>query len=165
MKKLFTLILTALIFFVFCSGTNLIICCGDNTLIKEDAVLFDGSSDNRVCYTAAEENAETYRIGAENNLLKTEAGKKRLTGYSGRLSRVPWFWLTAVAVVIGFAAAIITVSVMKSRLKSVRFQSAAGDYVRDGSFNLTDSNDRYLYCTVTRTERPKQSDNSGKGNI
>lgn len=90
----------------------------------------------------------------------SQYGNRYGGGYADKLRAAPWFWIVCIALVIGFIAAIITVSVMKSKLKSVRYQSAAGDYIREGSFNLTEKSDHYLYCTVTRTARPKDNDNS-----
>lgn len=59
----------------------------------------------------------------------------------------------AVGVLIGF----ITVSAMKSQLKSVRMQGAASNYLTQGSLNLTVSTDHFLYENTTRT--PKANSN------
>lgn len=64
------------------------------------------------------------------------------------------FKAVLIAVGVGFIPAIITVSVMKGQLKSVKFQPTASQYVRSGSFELTGKSDRYLYSTVRKTERP-----------
>ncbi len=68
------------------------------------------------------------------------------------------FKAVLIAVGVGFVPAIITVSVMKGQLKSVKFQPTATQYVRSGSFELTGKSDRYLYSTVTKTERPDARD-------
>lgn len=60
-----------------------------------------------------------------------------------------------VGVVIGF----IGVSIMKSKLKSVHKNDKAANYVRNGSMQVTQSNDIYLYRTVNR--RRRESSNSG----
>lgn len=62
-----------------------------------------------------------------------------------------------ISVVVGLIVAAIATSIMKSKLKSVRYQNQAADYVKSGSMNLTLSRDFYLYRTVTRTEKPKES--------
>ena len=49
---------------------------------------------------------------------------------------------------------------MRAQLKSVRTQDSAVDYVRQGSMELTRSNDIFLYHTVTKTAKPKDSDSS-----
>ena len=64
---------------------------------------------------------------------------------------------------IGFLIAIIAVSVMKSKLKSVRRQPAASSYIRPDSFQVTQSQDIFLYRNVTRTARPKDTGSSSGG--
>ena len=57
----------------------------------------------------------------------------------------------------------VVVSVMKSQLRSVAFQENAASYVREGSMNLTNSRELFLYRDVHRTERPKESRSSDSG--
>lgn len=66
-----------------------------------------------------------------------------------------------ISVVIGFIIALIVVGVMKSKLKSVRFQPAANSYLKKDSLKITEKSDLFLYTTVTRTEKPKDNDSSG----
>ncbi len=65
-----------------------------------------------------------------------------------------------IAAVSGAIVALIIVLSMKSKLKSVRSQKTASNYVRSGSFMLTKDLDLYLYRTVTRTRR---ADNNSGG--
>lgn len=67
------------------------------------------------------------------------------------------------ALLIGFIVALIAVGIMKGKLKSVRAQRAADNYVVDGSLNVTNSSELFLYRTVTRTARPRDEDNGGGG--
>lgn len=62
---------------------------------------------------------------------------------------------------VGFAIAMFVVATMKGQLKSVFMQSEAGNYVRQGSMNVTESRDVFLYRKVSRTQKPKndRSDN------
>ena len=64
---------------------------------------------------------------------------------------------------IGLVLAWVVVSVMKSQLRSVAFQENAASYVREGSMNLTNSRELFLYRDVQRTEHveEKNSDSSG----
>lgn len=62
------------------------------------------------------------------------------------------------SLVVGFIIALITVSAMKAKLKSVRAQNYASNYVRADSLNLRESSDRFLYSHTTRTEKPKDDD-------
>lgn len=75
---------------------------------------------------------------------------------------MPWYWIP-LSLLIGFLIACIAVGAMKGKLRSVRFQPAAGSYVRPGSFAVTASRDQYLYRTVSRTARPKDTDSSSGG--
>lgn len=65
-----------------------------------------------------------------------------------------------ISLVFGLIVALIVVSSMKSQLKSVGMQRGAANYVRKGSFNITQSRDIYLYRNVTRTARPKETSSS-----
>lgn len=65
-----------------------------------------------------------------------------------------------ISLAVGFTIAIIVVFVMKSKLKSVRFQGAANSYIKSNSLNISESRDMYLYSTVSRTPRPKETNNS-----
>ena len=66
------------------------------------------------------------------------------------------------AVGIGLVLAWVVVRVMKSQLRSVAFQENAASYVREGSMNLTNSRELFLYRDVDRTEHveAKDSDSS-----
>lgn len=63
-----------------------------------------------------------------------------------------------ISVVVGIIIGFIGSGIMKSKLKSVSYQSGAADYVVPDSFKLNDSRDIYLYSTVTKTERQTDKD-------
>jgi len=69
--------------------------------------------------------------------------------------------LTQAAVLgsIGIAAVLSTSVMMakRSQLKSVRFNDAACDYVRAGSFRVTNQRDSFLYRNVTRIPKPQSN--------
>ena len=81
---------------------------------------------------------------------------------SGNMPKEPMKpgWIL-VAVIAGFILSFITVGTMKGKLKTVRFQPAANSYMKAGSMNITESRDMFLYNTVTRTAKPKDSDSGG----
>ena len=62
---------------------------------------------------------------------------------------------------MGFILSLIIVGRMKAKLKTVRFQAAAGSYIKDGSLKINESRDMFLYNTVTRTAKPKDNDSGG----
>lgn len=64
-----------------------------------------------------------------------------------------------VAIVIGVVIAILIVLKMVSKLKTVHHQKDADSYVVCGSMNVTESRDMFLYHTVTRTAKPKNTSN------
>lgn len=57
------------------------------------------------------------------------------------------------SVLIAVVAAFVVVNGMKGQLKSVAMQYAAADYEEEGSLMLTQSGDRFLYRSVTRTPK------------
>lgn len=65
-------------------------------------------------------------------------------------------WI-AISLAIGFGVAKIIVGSMKSQLKTVRAQAAASSYVREGSMNVMESRDLFLYHKVDRTEKSKNN--------
>ncbi len=64
---------------------------------------------------------------------------------------------------IGLVGGLIAVTVMKGKLKSVRSRADASEYIGNGGLKLSLSRDRYLYRTVTKVPRPKQSSSGGGG--
>lgn len=66
-----------------------------------------------------------------------------------------------IAFVIGLVIALIVTNSMKNKLKTVRFQAAASDYVRKDSMHVTDGNDLFLYTQLHRYERATDDDSSG----
>ena len=68
-----------------------------------------------------------------------------------------------IALIVGFVIALIATGVMKGKLKTVRFQSAANNYVKANSMNVTESRDLYLYTHIDRRVRPKETSGSSGG--
>ena len=66
------------------------------------------------------------------------------------------------SLVIGVVIGLITVFVMKSKLKSVRRQNRAHEYVKNDSFEVTTRLDLFLYRTVSR-RRKAQNNSSSSG--
>ena len=75
----------------------------------------------------------------------------------------PWLRNIAIAVIIGLLVALLVTSSMKSKLKSVRYQSNAREYIKGGSFKLHRERDLYLYSTITRIPRPKSNSGGSRG--
>lgn len=65
-------------------------------------------------------------------------------------------WIV-ISLAVGLGVSALTVSVMKSQLKSVSQQRTAKNYVRPGSLMLTQQNDYFLYRNVNRIEKSKEN--------
>ena len=77
-------------------------------------------------------------------------------------SKFPYLGSIVISLGVGFIIAFIVVTIMKGKLKTVRSCDDAHEYVRKGSFNLKHSRDLYLYSTVTRVAKPKNTSNGGR---
>lgn len=78
---------------------------------------------------------------------------------SAVIPHLKWYMLP-LAFIIAFVIALLILAAMKKQLKTVEMQRGAVNYVRPGSMNVTAARDSYLYSTVTRTARPKDSGSS-----
>lgn len=68
----------------------------------------------------------------------------------------------AISLGIGFVISLIIVTVMKGKLKSVRAQSGAANYIKKDSLNVRECRETFLYHTVNRISR-QQNNSSGGG--
>lgn len=97
-----------------------------------------------------------------SSLNWNKAFEKYLTEVDLSLTpHVAWYWIP-LSLLIGFVIAMIIMAAIKKQLTSVKMQSGAKDYVRPGSMVVTASRDTFLYHTVTRTAKPKDT-SSGSG--
>lgn len=65
-----------------------------------------------------------------------------------------------IALVAGLVIAFIVTAVMKGQLRSVRSQPAAANYVKNGSLQVTEARDLFLYRNLSRVEKPRDSGGS-----
>ena len=72
-------------------------------------------------------------------------------------------WVIIALVAGAVLSFLIPMSILKGQLKSVRSATAAANYVRPGSMNLTQQRDIFLYRRVTRTAKPKNNSGSSGG--
>lgn len=91
----------------------------------------------------------------------TEASKGQPYDYEN-MPKEPYDIKTSIIVslVIGIIVALIATGVMKGQLNTVRPQTRADDYVKDGSMRVTGSRDLYLYSHVDRRARPQNNGGS-----
>ena len=155
MKKRITAILAAAI-----------IAVGASVPAFADSDFYTAGNDAQVLLTAQEAQADTaldiisddsaavalsdnYDTAAINETGETEDDDSDEAPVSTRDIVIA----VCISVVIGIIIGFIGSGIMKSKLKSVSYQSGAADYVVPDSFKLNDSRDVYLYSTVTKTER------------
>lgn len=80
---------------------------------------------------------------------------------SSNLPRSPYpMMCILVSIVIGVIIAFIIVSVMKGKLKTVVRKANAHDYMRQGSLEIYDSKDIFLYRNVIKKYKPKNKDSN-----
>ena len=65
------------------------------------------------------------------------------------------FKALVIALIIGVIVALIVTGCMKNKLKSVRMQRNAVNYIVPGSLNLTSFRDLFLYSNVVSTPKPR----------
>ena len=68
-----------------------------------------------------------------------------------------------ICMIVGMAIGGIAVGIMSLRMRTVRQQSGASDYIRPGSLQLTQSRDIFLYSHVSRSPKPKSNSSGGGG--
>ena len=70
-----------------------------------------------------------------------------------------------VAFSIGAGISLIIILVYRSKLKPVKFQKEAKEYIVPGSFNLRRSDDFFLYFNITKVPIPKNNDSDDSGSF
>lgn len=73
----------------------------------------------------------------------------------------PFFRNLLIALGVGIVFSLIIVLVMRGKMKTVRRQPAASDYMKQGSMDITQSKDLFLYTHLDRQKRPKNENSSG----
>ena len=71
-----------------------------------------------------------------------------------------WIWNLLIALAIGAAIAGIALFFMRRSMNTARQQNGAGNYMKDGSFDLYECRDFYLY---SRTTKVRKSQNISSG--
>ncbi len=70
-----------------------------------------------------------------------------------------------VAFSIGAGISLIIILVYRSKLKPVKLQKEAKEYIVPGSFNLRRSDDVFLYFNITKVPIPKNNDSDDSGSF
>ncbi len=72
-----------------------------------------------------------------------------------------WFMLLVLTGIIGLITGFISVSVMKAKMKSVKFNDSARQYAKKDSFTLNYNRDIFLYRRVTKIKKPEPGSSGG----
>lgn len=64
-------------------------------------------------------------------------------------------------IILGIVAAVIVVSIMASKNKSVRIKAEANSYIRQGSMHVTTSRDMFLYRNISKIRKSNNNSSSG----
>lgn len=91
---------------------------------------------------------------AEDFIIQARKGQP----YGSRAKNPVPFWALPLCLGIGGVFSLGIVGGMKQSLKPVRSQPAAQDYLVEGSMELTERRDLFLYRTVTKHKRPEEED-------
>lgn len=96
----------------------------------------------------------TFLTGVEEEYIRYESGEEDGEMSAGQI--IP------IALLIGIVAGSITILVMRSSMKTARPQRSATSYIKQGSFQLTNKCDFYLYSRTTRRAKPKNNSSGGR---
>lgn len=99
---------------------------------------------------------DTYANLCDEFITQARNGKPYDTG---NLPREPLgiMWIP-ISIATGVVLALLIVGGMKGKLKTVHSQVAANNYMKKDSLTVSESSDRFLYRTVTRSEKKKDND-------
>lgn len=100
----------------------------------------------------ADQWKEFFYCEAMDKEVMVTKGQKRISGRSSN---------TKGSDNIGLVVALIIIGRMKGKLKTVRRQAEAAEYVKTGSMKVTQSRDLFLYKHIDRHAKPKESTSGG----
>lgn len=99
---------------------------------------------------------------ADDFLTQAEAGKPYSAGSIPKSSEEKR-QIYAICIIVSLVIGLIVALVLKAQLKSVRKDAYARAYIREGSMNLRKQHDKFLYSSVSKTERNNNSSGGGGG--
>ena len=105
---------------------------------------------------------EEFATQCDDFITQAKTGEPYDTGNLPKES-FPFIVVIPFGLIIGLVAALIVTSVMKAKLKSVRMQPTASDYLKRDSMRITNRQDVLLYSHVDRSRKPEPSSSGGGG--
>ena len=98
-----------------------------------------------ICMSAPETGAQYYDKTDQTEKKSDEKESKKFSPVRS----------VVISLIISLVIAFVVVGSMRSKMKTVRRQSGASGYTKDGSFKLEVNTDTYLYNKIEKTARPK----------
>lgn len=74
-----------------------------------------------------------------------------------------WYYLLAAALFLGVVIGFVSVMVMRSKLRSVKYKSMANNYIMDDTMRITREGEIFLYRTTSKRRRPKANSHGRSG--
>ena len=109
-------------------------------------------------------DGDYYEAFARFPELAEEAYRENPSGDRSGLEQPKKYGKTiAICMAVGLAIGAIAAGIMAARMKSVKPQQDADDYMRQGSMQLRNNRDIFLYSNVSRTPKPKNTSSSRSG--
>lgn len=112
-------------------------------------------------------------MGMEDGIMKYLPDGKYFKTFDQFQSDAEYYWNNeeisdfeaslVIGLPVGLVVALISILIMRSTMNTKTSQRAAAEYQVDGSFNLRKHHDLFLYSKVTKTEKPKETNNSSSG--
>lgn len=138
--------------------------CGEGITVFTDYGL-EYIEDGFLSYLSSGNNAAAFCEYAECAGTLIEYYESHGKAYDVGVNRPkPRYFLYFVcALIFGSIIGFTVCMCMKNQLKSVNFQANAANYVRQGSFHVTNSRDMFLYRTVSRVKRETSSSGGSSG--
>lgn len=99
---------------------------------------------------------EKYASLCDDFLTQAKTGQPYDTGHLPK--EKPGLFSLLLALCIGAVPGLIVVTVMRSKLKTVKLQGSANQYLRGSSLHITKESDVFLYSKVSQTLRPKPTE-------
>lgn len=98
---------------------------------------------------------ETFAKLCDEFVTKAKEGEVYREGNLPR-GPFPFLWIP-IGLVLGGVVAFFPVQMMKREMNNVQRRTEAGDYIKRNGIAITDQRDMFLYRTVNRTARPKDT--------
>lgn len=98
---------------------------------------------------------ETFAELCDEFVTKAKEGEVYREGHLPR-GAFPFLWIP-IGLVLGGVVALFPVQMMKRQMNNVQRRTEASDYVKRERISITDQRDMFLYRTVNRSARPKNT--------